>query len=784
MNPEEEQQSVAQKKIEKLLQSAEVARKNKRIEHGLTGLLSGNIALLKNDELVKFLSGHLSEIIKDNKYDCLNALLIILGKASLSSDERIRERAVVILALTSKSLLEDADAEESILLFSRILVEWLKSEDEFIEGYEIICQLLERIGVILIRNCNWYEADHILKALYEIESGIYTKKASMRSVVSRAQRNIARQEILEFIYSFYLKEPNETAGELNRLLLHLGRYSVIHALSILRQSESVTGKEHLVRFLVQGGNLSAQIMHEYMRDDDPWFLICDIIKIWCQMGDDRFYPYIEEGLKFQDQRVQNEVLMCIFRSGGPEKTERLIRAIKHVVNPLKVAIIKELTRKSTDGVREVLHIMLDDLLVKDATDSVDLLFAIVTGLQKFPDDTSLKYLGRLAAEIKSGRIDRMLQMIVAETRSMLETELRHKAHRRIDDQHGISFTDDPVMKQNTINRTRDIDQQVSKIIADSGVEQASELLFLKSIEYAREKDFEVAERLRDRLFEVNSGAIDKVLEADKIITIERQSRIPVSHLELWKDLKNTLGEQALEDLYDAVEIETYEAGELIAKEGERDDRLYFINTGEISLHCSTGQSDTFLKRFRAGSVLGLEQFFAVSVWTATVKAATSVELYVLCRDSLGELEKKCPGIEKKLHTYCQGAVHVPDLLKISGVDRRNSVRYRMSAKIKIQIFDAYGKAGQRPFVSLLQDISQGGFCFTIGISSKDNARLLLGRKVHADFDVADGVHVKIEGGIVGVLPEKSVRGSYRVNVKMFEMLPQAEVKFITNTFKR
>jgi hypothetical protein len=780
----EDPQSVAQKKIEKLLQGAEDSRKDKRVKHCLRGLFTGDFMLLKNDELVRALPGYLAELINEKNYDRLNTLLSIIGQASLAEEIRIRERAVMILALAADALLLDADAEESIVLFSRILVEWLSAENEFIEGYEVVCLQLQRVVIVFIRNSNWHDADSILKTLDEITTGACKKKASMRSTVSRMQNNIARQEILEFIFLFYLKASGKVVDDICSLLVHLGRLAVLHVLSILRKSKEIEGRERLVRLLVLGGNNTAQIIHECMQNDEPWFLVCDMVHVLCQMKDGAFYPIIEEALRNCDQRVQNEVLMCIFRTGGPEKTVRLMRALQIVDDPLKILIVKELSKQPQAGSGKALCSLLNELLAKGKKGNTELLSAIVTGLQKYPDENSLKTLGRLIAELQNEQTNRALQMLVAETRSMLESELRHKAHRRTDDGNSISFTDDPVRKQNAINSTMHIERQVAELIADSKVGQASELLFLRSVECAREKDFEAAERLRDRLLEVDSGAIDKVIEADKIIQIEQQSRIPVSHLELWHGLRTVLGEDVYEEFYNALETETYLTGNLIAKEGERDGRLYFLNSGEISLHCKMGSSDSFLKRFRAGSIMGMDQFFSVTVWTATVKAASPVELQVLTRESLAMLEVKFQDIEKRIHDYCQGLINVPDLLKISGVDRRNSVRYRLPAKIMIQLFDAYGKSGQRPFVSLLQDISLGGFCFTIGISNPKNTRLLLGRQVHAKFLLVDRTHVSMEGTIVGVIPDSNMVGSYKVNVKFIEMLTQAELKYIINTFKR
>jgi len=229
-------------------------------------------------------------------------------------------------------------------------------------------------------------------------------------------------------------------------------------------------------------------------------------------------------------------------------------------------------------------------------------------------------------------------------------------------------------------------------------------------------------------------------------------------------------------MYIVSDRECYHTDEIITQEGEADDRLYLILSGSVSMTCTSGVSRTFLKHLNAGALFGTEHFFSISVWTIAVKAKCSVVLQVLSRQSLPNLEQRFPGFVKKLHEYCKGSNYVPDLLKMSGEDRRNSVRYQVSAKVAMFFGDRYGAVVHRTVTGGLHDISQGGFSFSINIANSDKARLLLRKPVQAELKCEGKRTLLLEGIIVSIEKVKASGNSYKVHVKMAEFMTPFQVR--------
>lgn len=776
INADSERQSEAQKKIQSLVRSAEAERKQKRIVQKIAEFAEGGLELLNDDEVSAFLPEYLAVGVKDMTGGKVLKVRKRLGEAAASTDQALHARAVMTLSLSADRILSTGRLE-SIQDFSGILRSWLISETEFVAGFEVLCRQLQEFCTLFLKSGMWRDAADLLATMHDIQAGKLKKKNSMRSIVNRTLDNIAGPELLTILFEYILTEEGETAALIERCLICLGRPSVVYGFTLLLETENSDERLSLENFLVEAGRTTARFFEEKMRDESRWDVRCTMLRILSAMEDDGVYPLIEGNLAYPDIRIQREALDCIIRAGGDSMISRLTGALEHVDDSLKTVIIKTLAKLESVIIRDVLLSLLDDRIAKNDFSDELLLSSVIVALRPYPDTRTLIQLRELSGYLRNLEGVRKARHLLDDTLLILESELRHKRHLKKDDEIA-EFSDDPVVTRLAKKRAQEIEQQVIALLEQGQVEQAAERLFQKCVEAAQDKDFATAERLRDRILGVHSGSVNLVIEAEDIITRERESQIPSNHMELWKNLRDAIGPKEFEALYIASESEHFEADEIIAREGERDDRLYFLNSGSVSLVCTTGSAKTFLKRLKAGAVVGAEQFFAISVWTVTAQARTPVVLHSLRREALRKLEVKFPGIERILQQYCAEANSVPDLLKMSGGDRRSSARHPVSAIIRTLLMDSYGSAGHRSFVGQLQDISQGGFCYAIGIANRDNARLLLGRQVRFQLQLEDDTQVEMEGVIVGIEPVEQKKELYMVHVRLLQFLSAAEASKI------
>jgi len=192
-----------------------------------------------------------------------------------------------------------------------------------------------------------------------------------------------------------------------------------------------------------------------------------------------------------------------------------------------------------------------------------------------------------------------------------------------------------------------------------------------------------------------------------------------------------------------------------------------------------GGKEIFLKRMQPGNILGSEQFFSASVWTVNLKALSPVLVRVLDLEALEEIAADYPHIEERLRDYCRKFSNISELLEMSGDDRREFPRFSGFLKIRTTLVDPYGSIGRRALKGDLVDISKSGLAFTIRISSKNSARLLLGRQVVTDL-ILDGEVVTCAGIIVGVRQQVSNELTYSVHVKLSKHLEKKRLSRIVS----
>ena len=118
---------------------------------------------------------------------------------------------------------------------------------------------------------------------------------------------------------------------------------------------------------------------------------------------------------------------------------------------------------------------------------------------------------------------------------------------------------------------------------------------------------------------------------------------------------------------------------------------------------------------------------------------------------------------------------------MSGRDRRDSARYQVNVTVNNVLLDPYGgSSGRRVFQGEMLDISRGGLSFSIRISKKENAHLLLGRQIISEIKHKGKEVFKAFGLIVGVNFQHEIVKEYSVHVKFYTELEQHQITNVVN----
>lgn len=755
--------------IKKNIALAEEKRKQVRFAYNLKDFEQGNIQILKNKEFALGLEAVLVDSSPENR-EKQDQLLTYLGEAALADELSVRERALALLSTITLFHLEQND-RDFLLILAKNLCSWLEFENEMVPGFTVLNQRLESVLLWFIKNKCWLEAEEIVVLLHRIQTGNLKKKTAIKSLTGKTLQNLPKKVVLESLTDEYLLDNNHQ--QLIQNILHsIGHKAVIYLLNRVIQSHSRPERLLLLGLIPTFGSIAIPALEECLESKPPWAVIRNIIFIVSEMDMDTHFGLIEQYFGYPDERVQHEMVSCVLKLGGEHLKSRLLAGLRLVNDRMKIVIIRLLIDQADNDENIVTALL--ELAVKNAVFSSnsrhDLLLAIIAALKTFPSKKGVEQL-KIMQAVYAGKpgVEQLLLQIDGALK-VIEPKLRHSLQHVENFQDLVSFDNDPVQQQLAFEKVRETEEDVKIFLRKGEIKKAGQLIVDQAMAAAKIKDFYVAELLKDRLLEIDSMAFSEVIQLGDYIDEQKSSSITSHHLEIWSELYEEMTTEEFNKLYYSLQQENYRQGEIVVKSGETDNSLYFLNSGYMSLSCDVGGKEVFLKRLQPSYVLGGEQFFSPSVWTVTLKALSEVQLHVLDRQVFKKITEEYPAIEGKLHNYCQKHVQVPELLKMSGEDRRENPRYPLAISIQYSLLDPFGNKGKKRFTGKIIDISLQGLAFAIRISNMSNARLLLGRHILATIIYDDELLPQYHGVIVGVRLQDPILLDFSVHVKLSQKI--------------
>lgn len=303
---------------------------------------------------------------------------------------------------------------------------------------------------------------------------------------------------------------------------------------------------------------------------------------------------------------------------------------------------------------------------------------------------------------------------------------------------------DPVTEQEKL-----IDQYLNEGNQDAAVQALFDLI----VENARNHDFIKAGTLRDRLFEIAPMALNEISRSGDIIDEEKSQCIDENHRKIWAKLYSHFTTEEANELYFAMKEKLYHKGDIIFSVGDPDNDLYFLDSGEAKMVYVKENEET-LKILERGDIAGEDTFFYTTASkTVSLIANSNVKLRTLDRKIQGRWNDNFPGLEQKLHEYCEKSGRVSEILLKKGMNRRRNKRLKINGKVAVELLQPSGAPTGKQFTGALCDISISGLSFTFKLSNNEVAHKILGAKVKTQLVVPNrGESVKIAqiGKIVGI----------------------------------
>jgi CRP-like cAMP-binding protein len=282
-----------------------------------------------------------------------------------------------------------------------------------------------------------------------------------------------------------------------------------------------------------------------------------------------------------------------------------------------------------------------------------------------------------------------------------------------------------------------LDKQVDALLAAGDRAGAVRALYEGILQEAQDGRFAAAEALRERLMAVDDLALNEIIRSAEVIEAAKTAALDPEHLRVFDPLYQKLTEEERNALFFALTRKDCAPGEVLMRQGDLQQRLFFLDRGQLKLYFRQGEQDQLLQTLEPGAIAGQETFLSICGASAHLAALNSAQVRVLSAASLNAWNDRMPSLAAKLLDHLRRQNDIPRQIAARGVERRASRRVKLQGKASIQILEASGAPLGRPFRGDLLDISATGLALQIKATAK-SARMLLGRTLQLTLSVAIG----------------------------------------------
>jgi CRP-like cAMP-binding protein len=298
--------------------------------------------------------------------------------------------------------------------------------------------------------------------------------------------------------------------------------------------------------------------------------------------------------------------------------------------------------------------------------------------------------------------------------------------------------------------------------------------------YAKKKDFQKAETLRDRLYDTDPMALTEIINANEIIEQEKAGTINIDHRKTWAKLYKHLSTENGGILFHSLQELKMEGGQTVYRQGDRNNRLYFVNQGQLKVIHEKEDEEVFIKTLVAGDIFGQDSFYSINVCTTSVVTMTPVSLSYLSRNVVERWQTEHHVLESQLRQYSLSEDAIEGILDAKGLDRRSHKRLKTSTKVSSQVISSETNHPlSRAFSGVLTDISRGGLCFYIHTRNRKTVQALMGRRVALNVEIPetkDRATIKLVGVVQGA--QTHPFDKYSIHLEFLSPLTDAQMNLI------
>ncbi len=737
-------------------------------------LLQGSFEELESHTFAKSVPDEIRQLLLSNDETTADSLLIQLAIGLQNQQPRVRENAFEALAETAEHLARMGQWDRLGKL-QPALKQGLEQEGVTQKAGE---QALTAIGGLAGHAITQEDYVSAYETLHFLQQLTQTRTPLVREQARETQKSLCTQDVLSQLLDRFL-HSEKLQQSTGNILVELGTESAKFQLKQLFESESRFERKRLLELIKKTGNPAVSLLTQQLRKDTPWYVLRNVIRLLGEVGTEQHFIKVHPFISHNDPRVQQEVIATASKIAGDHLKDFLLEALQKADDSLKIRVINHVATVHDERFVRPLTDLLESSQPFLGKNKTDLQVSICKALGSIGSKRATAPLNRIVQSKNmlglSGYAD---EVRVAAQRAMQQIRRANQNHQDEQAFPQQSKEDNAEIFQANSEEIQAAEEQIFKLAQQGKIPQAKQQLLDLIGTVARTGDFTSAERLRERIYELDEAPLSDIIRSEAIIEQEKQEGICSEDLEIWAELTDQLGTKEFQIMYQTFKERRLKPEEPLVSQGDKNDGLFFIHQGSLKVSHLVDDRELFITSLSRGQLAG-ENFFTPSLWTVTLTSLTPSRIYILPQEALAQWQEQYPGLRAKLYNYYKTYDNIGGMLKKKGLNRRKDERFTLARKIQVQPISNQDTPIGRGFRSETADISVGGIAFLIRISRQQNARLLLGRRMQVVLPVGGKIgQMTFKGLVIGVQPYRQLIGNFSVHFRFDRPIDHQELQSI------
>ncbi len=479
------------------------------MQSSLENLLRGDLKDLEKSEIQQALPETVRNLLFENQEGTADDLLMRLAVASQHDNPSIRNAAFQTLAAIAEQFAQIGQWErlEKLLPALKQGVQLQGINDLAVQQTMTAIGGLSGYYLTEEKYSLAAETAHVLRTFSTQDTASGAVNPLIRQHALETLKSLCSEPALEQLMDLYLHSEmhQEAAG---KMLIEMGLESAKFQLRHLMNNESRFERKRLLSLIKQTGNPSLSILLQQLHKDSPWFVVRNIIRLLGEIGNPALFTAIKPFINHPDLRVQQEVINTSTKIGGENLKDFLLHALQTVDDSVKIRVVNHIAANNDERFVRPLTDLLEGTKPFLGKNKNDLQLAICKTLSAIGSKRATTSLNRVAQSKNILGLGGYSEEVRQAAGVALEQIQEASASKRDEDEEF-----DPVVSGGQTAQPAtgpsaapagSKEDAIFRLAAEGNRDQAKQQLVDLIAATARAGDFQNAERLRERIYEIDS----------------------------------------------------------------------------------------------------------------------------------------------------------------------------------------------------------------------------------------------------------------------------------------